>query len=71
MAKTLKNTVIQISEDQHLDEERFVINYYDDSEPEEVDRNKILIVKKSELFGSALDKYNAFKEFVETKMNEE
>lgn len=64
MAKEIKNVVLQITEDMHLDEERFVITYEEDNEL------KTKIVKKSELSGADLTAYTSFKNMATNKMDE-
>lgn len=64
MAKEIQNIVVQITEEQHLDEERFVVGYYEDG------TFKSKIIKKLELEGGDLVAYNTFVALATTKMNE-
>lgn len=60
--KQINNIVVQVSEEQHLSEERFVVNYTEDNE------QKYKIVNKSSLTQSELDVYNAFINLANSKI---
>jgi len=60
--KEINNIVVQISEEQHLSEERFIVNYIENNEQE------YKIVNKSSLTESELDIYNAFINLANSKI---
>ena len=65
MANVIKNQVLQIDADQHLSEERVIVNYVDDQEP---DAPLSAIVNVSDLEGADATLYADFKAMITSKI---